>query len=74
MARGEDRHTRFKRLATKRVTNAIKRIELIGNLSGYSYEYTEEEIDKIFTALQETLDNTKAMFLTKKIKPKGFEL
>ena len=74
MARGERKQARFKRIATKRVTNAIRKIELIGSLSGYSYESTEEEVEKIFSALQETLDNTKAMFLTKKVKPKGFEL
>jgi hypothetical protein len=70
----ENKHDRFKRIATKRVTNAIKKIELIGNLSGSGYEYTEEEVEKIFSAIQETVNGTKSKFSAKKIETKGFEL
>ena len=62
MAEVESKHDKFKRLATPRVTNAVKKIELIGNLSSSGYEYTPEEVEKIFNALQQTLDNTKARF------------
>lgn len=62
MAEAESKHDKFKRLATQRVTNALKKVELIGNLSSSSYEYTAEEIEKIFTSLQQTLDNTKGRF------------
>lgn len=74
MAPGESKHDKFKRLATKRVTNAIKKIEIIGNLSGSGYEYANEEVDKIFSTLQQTLDNTKASFSKKKAEEKKFEL
>ena len=74
MAQGESKHDKFKRIATKRVTNAIKKIELLGSLSGYSYEYSEEEVEKIFSALQETVNNTKALFSKKEVKSTGFEL
>ena len=49
------------------MTNALKKIELIGNLSSPGYEYTQEETDKIFAALQQTLDSTKSKF-SKSIK------
>jgi len=67
MAEGESRHDKFKRLAAQRVTNALKKIELIGNLSSPGYEYAQEEVDKIFAALQQTLDSTKGKF-SKSIK------
>ena len=62
MVEGENRHDKFKRLAAQRVTNALKKIELIGNLSSPGYEYTQEEVDKVFSALQQALDNTKGRF------------
>ena len=74
MAEGESKSDKFKRLASKRVTNAIKMIELVGKLSSSAYEYTGEEIEKIFSTLQATLDNTKALFSVKKSEVKKFEL
>lgn len=53
--RQEDRE-KFVRLANKRVSNALKAIQLIGNLSNKSnYDYTEEDVQKILRALQEEL-------------------
>ena len=75
MAEGESKHDKFKRLASQRVTNAIKKIELIGNLSSSGYEYAAEEIEKIFTSLQQTLDSTKSRFSKAKKEEAGkFEL
>jgi len=62
MADTESKHDKFKRLATLRVANALKKIELIGNLSSSSYEYAPEEVEKIFSALQQTLDSTRGRF------------
>ncbi|MGB2705938.1 MAG: hypothetical protein WBC74_03690 [Candidatus Omnitrophota bacterium] len=75
MGEGESKHDKFKRLATQRVTNAVKKIELIGNLSSSGYEYTPEEVEKIFISLQQTLDNTKGRFSKSKKEETGkFEL
>jgi len=75
MVEAENRHDKFKRLAAQRVTNALKKIELIGNLSSPGYEYSSEEVDKIFAALQQTLDSAKSKF-SKSIEKdtKKFEL
>ena len=59
---GESKHDKFKRLATQRVTNAVKKIELIGNLASSSYEYAPEEAQKIFDALQQAVDGVKGSF------------
>lgn len=62
MAEVESKHDKFKRLANQRVANALKKIELIGNLSSSGYEYSQEEVDRIFSAIQQIVDNTKARF------------
>jgi hypothetical protein len=54
---------KFVRLATKRVSNALKAMQLIGNLSNRSnYDYTEADVQKIFKALQEELSSSKKKF------------
>ena len=70
----ESKQDRFKRLASKRVQNAVKKIELIGNLSSPGYEYTQEDVEKIITVLQETLDQVKDAFSKKKPKVQDFKL
>ena len=41
----DEKQAKFRELAEKRVNNAIKNIQLIGNLSNTSaYSYTEEEV------------------------------
>lgn len=60
--RQEDRE-KFVRLATKRVSNALKAIQLIGNLSNRSnYDYTEDDVQKIFRALQDELGACRKKF------------
>ena len=71
---GESKSDKFKRLATKRVKNAISKVELIANLSGSGYEYTPEEVEKILNALQGSVDKVKAAFSKQKITKTEFEL
>jgi hypothetical protein len=60
--RREDRD-KFVRLATKRVNSALKAIQLIGNLSNRSnYDYTEEDVQKVFRALQDELSTCRKKF------------
>lgn len=71
---GESKSDKFKRLASKRVVNAIQKIELITNLAAPSYEYTPEEVTKIVTALQGSVDKVKAAFSKQKIEKTAFKL
>ena len=49
----EDRE-KFVRLASKRVSNALRAIQLIANLSNRSnYHYTDEDVGKILKALSD---------------------
>ncbi len=59
----EDRNDRFKRLAIRRTNNILNQIRLLGKLSNKStYDYSEEEINKIFSAIDSSLRIAKAKF------------
>ena len=63
----ETRHERFKRLASKRTNEILEKIRILGNCSNKSsYEYTEEEMNKIFSEIEKQLKLTKAKFLAGK--------
>ena len=59
----------FKRIAENRVSKIIDLISKLHNLSNTSfYEYTDEQIDKIFDSIQKELDKQKAEFKKSKDK------
>lgn len=66
----------FKRIATNRVNKIIDLISKLQNLSNSSfYEYTDEQINQIFSAIQKELDKQKQEFLKDNKKgKKRFEL
>ncbi len=58
-----DKAEKFRELATTRVRNAIKDLQLIGNLANTTnYEYTEDQVRKIFRALNAEMKALKARF------------
>ena len=68
----KEKKERFNRLATIRANEVLDRLRILGNCSDKrSYEYTDEEIDKIFRAIDEQVKIVKTKF--KKPK-KGFRL
>lgn len=53
----------FVRLAEARTNKAIKSIELIGNLSNRAcYEYSQAQVDAIFSAIQSAVSTQKSKF------------
>ena len=65
----ESRQEKFKRLATYRTNEVLKKLRILGNLSNKSnYDYSGEEISKIFSAIDTQLKTIKAKFsgITKK--------
>ena len=58
----ETKGQRFVRIAEPRVTRACKAVRLLGNLASSSYEYTEEQVDAMFGAVQKSLDEARAAF------------
>ena len=58
-----NKRAKFIELANKRVTRALKDLELIANLSNRrNYEYDDEQVRKIIKALQTELDSVKHSF------------
>jgi len=70
-----DKKANFIRIAEARTNKIIESIALLGNLSNNSYyEYTSEQIETMFSAIQEELDNQKKIFSEKETKRKKFRL
>lgn len=58
-----DKRDKFVELAEARVNRAIKDVRLIGNLANRgAYAYDDEDVKKIFRAMQKELDAAKARF------------
>ena len=63
MEKQENKRERFKRLATLRTNIVLNRLKVLGNCANRSaYEYTEEEINKIFSEIERKVKETKAKF------------
>jgi len=69
----EDRASRFRRVAERRTDAVLRSIRILGNCSNKSsYQYSDEEISKIFRAIEEQLRITKSKF--KRVRPVKFTL
>ena len=63
MAEINPKRERFKRLAVYRTNEALKRLRVLGNCANRSaYEYTEEDINKIFSEIERKTKDIKANF------------
>ena len=58
----ESRRERFRRLAKKRAEKLADELRKIGNLGSQNYEYSEEEVDKLFTYIQERVQDSRSKF------------
>lgn len=57
----ESKADRFRRIAGKRTAEALTAIEKVGHTSrSTTYEYTDEQVDKIVSALREKVDGVEA--------------
>ena len=65
----------FKRIAENRVNKIIDMISKLENLHNTSfYEYTDEQIENIFNAIQKELDKQREQFKKESKNKKKFEL
>ena len=54
---------RFKRLGTLRTNTVLRRLKVLGNCANrQAYQYTEEEVDRIFSEIERKLKEVKAKF------------
>ena len=71
----ESKADRFRRLANRRVPNALKALGYVENLANAaSYQYTDEQRDKIVTALDATVKRIKERFSGTKPAQQTFEV
>lgn len=58
-----EKRKRFKRLATVRTEKVLQKLHVLGNCSNRStYEYSEEDINKIFSEIDKAIKNAKSRF------------
>jgi len=70
----ETKAEKFVRLAQSRVSKAVRVIYNIGNLGGTGYESTQEQRDKIITALNQAIESVSNRLNKETVKPTGFTL
>ena len=72
----ESKRDRFVRLAENRTNKIIRMLQLLGNCSNTSlYEYTDEDVEKIFTAIENSVKESKRKYAkTEAVKPAKFTL
>ena len=59
----ENKKERFKRLATQRTNTVLQKIKVLGNCSNRSvYDYSEEDVNKIFSEIERKIRETKSKF------------
>lgn len=70
-----EKKDRFKKVAVQRTNKVLKMLELLGNCSNKrNYDYSDEEVNKIFKAIETELKQTKEKFKIEENKNKRFEL
>lgn len=59
----DNRRQNFKRLAASRTNEVLRRLKILGNCSNRShYDYTEEEVNKVFSEIERKVREAKAKF------------
>jgi hypothetical protein len=58
-----EKRDRFRRLATSRTTDVLKRLQILSNCANRSaYDYSEEDINKVFSTIDKAVKDAKAKF------------
>ncbi len=74
-SRPRDKRERFLDMAEKRTRVVLKKLQVLGNCANrQSYEYTSEDVDRIFSAIDEQLSRVRSKFEQDKGKTIDFKL
>jgi len=69
MENGKVKEERFVRIAEKRTNVILDTLRLLGNCSNTNnYKYSDQQVKKIFSAIEQELKNTKIKFDKKEEK------
>ena len=59
----ETKEARFRRLAEQRANDLLRKIRILGNCSNRNvYSYDEQQVEKIFQAIEAEVAKTRALF------------
>jgi len=59
----DKRRANFKKLGEMRTREVLRRIKILGNCANRShYDYTEEEVNRIFSEIERKIRETKSKF------------
>ncbi len=61
----ETKAERFVRIATPRVNKVINALDILANCSGATYDYTEEQVESMFVAIEAAVITAKKQFQPK---------
>lgn len=65
MSAEESKREKFVRLAENRTNNALKNIQLLGNLSNSSnYDFGKDDLDQIVRTLKKAVDDLEKIYST----------
>ena len=71
----DKRRENFKRLAVSRTNEVLRRLKILGNCANRShYDYTEEEVVRVFSEIDKRVRETKAKFTFPERSNKEFKL
>ncbi|MCG2700236.1 hypothetical protein L6274_04235 [Candidatus Parcubacteria bacterium] len=69
MNKGETKNDRFKRIVTKRTNNILNKIRVLSNCSNKnSYNYTFDEVNKVFNTIEKATREARNKFYFSKNK------
>ena len=70
----ESKKEKFYRLGSSRMNAALEKIRLLENLSSKNnYEYTENDVKKMISALRQAVDSVEKAFKNKDTSSKPFQ-
>lgn len=63
--KNESKNEKFIRIASPRVNSVIDKLDILSNCASANYEYTEEQVEAMFDAIRNAVDNCYAQFQPK---------
>ena len=71
----ESKHEKFVRIATNRTQRILDSLRILGNCANtQTYEYTKEEVEKIFKSIRVAMEEVRHKFAIKINEKKLFKL
>ena len=69
-----EKHANFRRLAQARTDRVLEELRKLSNLSSPNYEFEDAEVERIFAAIQEGVEEARGRFRRGLTKRKRFTL